>query len=391
MDYLITLVHGTFATKAPWASEGSNLCSKIRSALAPEHKVDFFSFNWSGKNSNQARFSASEELAQVLKEQETLYPGKKKIIIAHSHGGNIAMYALKKLGNAKAKFSLVTMATPFLNSKVRSFENNIETHIILVPLLLCAIGFFLMLWMGIWVMDVVQLPKPVDKYEGAGFFFFIICSMAFLFNKGQKIHAFLKEETKTLPDELSKIMEHFSLQDTSCDYSILAVVDHSDEVRLWFEYLYRFWELILSLHEWLTSMIKWLVAAFGLSILAAVFFKLFEDTFKSASDFTFQLYMYVSYALLALALCIPVLTFLIPCLFLFIRSNPAILGWESWKSSLFIKTTPSTTPLGYKNLNFIQYDLKRRAALSLKHSIYEHDEVIDNLSHWIKKQGTLRN
>jgi hypothetical protein len=70
-------------------------------------------FLWSGANSVHARDCAARELADELR-RDLEDPGAQTIIIAHSHGGNVALRALQHLDSAAGRIRVVTLATPFL-------------------------------------------------------------------------------------------------------------------------------------------------------------------------------------------------------------------------------------------------------------------------------------
>jgi hypothetical protein len=139
---LITLVHGTwprglFPKLAPlkqltrrllrrkrldpppyWFEEGSPFLDRLSSELADiPHK--FRSVAWSGANSISARDNTAHILAEHLSVEHTAHPEATQLIIAHSHGGNIALRALHHLQNSlhsadTADPLVVTLATPFI-------------------------------------------------------------------------------------------------------------------------------------------------------------------------------------------------------------------------------------------------------------------------------------
>ncbi|WP_316834426.1 hypothetical protein [Pedobacter nutrimenti] len=390
MGYLITLIHGTFAKKAPWTDENSDFCTKIKQQLGEKSgSIQFECFDWSGINSNTARFEEGDNLAIKLNAQLLQHPDKKKIIIAHSHGGNIAMYALKKIGASNKEFRLVTMATPFLNFRIREYAENINLHLILLCILICTL---LLIPLGVLTDGFVRLSifDAIDKYRILVFFFIVICLFGLLFRLGEYIYGFLNNKVDKLPEQLGQVIKDRSIENLKFNFSILAVVDHSDEIKLWFGNLYRIWETVLNIHEWLANLTRWAIYI----TLAMIFLMLIVLCIgvKSGSgvDSIFEMgYTFISYALFLLVFGVPILTFLIPCLFFLIKSNPLVLGWEPWKSQIFLRTTPSTTPLGYRNLTFIEYDLKRSHSLSLKHSIYEHEVVINDVCKWIVSLDSL--
>lgn len=277
------------------------------------------------------------------------------------------------------------MATPFLNSKIRDYEKYFSTHLVLISILLVVISYFFLALTGITIFSKVISPFIEGDNIFVLYFIFLHVLFFFILNQGKRLHAFLQKESVNLPHELQEATERLALNSPACNYSILSVVDHSDEVKLWFEYLFRCWEITLNFYGWLTAMIKYVIIVSFFVLLIVCIFAFFGASGK-IEDFLFISAVITLQTLLYLVLLVPLLTISIPFLFLFMRSNPAVLGWESWKSRMFIRTTPATTPLGYSNLAFVQFDLKRNTLLSLKHSIYEHDVVIDHLSVWIRKQ-----
>ena len=75
-------------------------------------------FCWSGANSIFARDEAAQKLARVLKD-DLKSSNAAPIVIAHSHGGNVALRAMTHLGADTSRVRIVTLATPFLRVFVR--------------------------------------------------------------------------------------------------------------------------------------------------------------------------------------------------------------------------------------------------------------------------------
>lgn len=122
--HVITLVHGTFAQDAAWALSGSPLRTHLSSKLGP--KVIFAPFRWSGANSHDARITASRTLCDHLRLRFQQYPQARHFIVAHSHGGNVACYALRALDIRQRLGGIVTLGTPFLLCRPRSTPASIE-------------------------------------------------------------------------------------------------------------------------------------------------------------------------------------------------------------------------------------------------------------------------
>ncbi|NEE17283.1 hypothetical protein G3M58_63795 [Streptomyces sp. SID7499] len=90
------------------------------------------SFAWSGKNSHRARDQATSELVAHLESSIQEDPKAWRWIIAHSHGGNIALRAKMAVEQSNTRtipLSVVTLATPFIHSRGRvvSFYQSMMT------------------------------------------------------------------------------------------------------------------------------------------------------------------------------------------------------------------------------------------------------------------------
>ena len=90
--YVITLVHGTFASKAKkrrWTSPESATVSSLVDALSPGDVTMTEPFVWSGSNKHSARNHAGSELAKRLIAESKEFAGKRRILVGHSHGGTV--------------------------------------------------------------------------------------------------------------------------------------------------------------------------------------------------------------------------------------------------------------------------------------------------------------
>lgn len=131
---IITLVHGTWArgmckkdapTAEPrWFEDGSS----FRADLAKEWGRKFGEIPiirvvlWSGDNSIEERDLAGALVAEEIRSQKKFSHKTQQLVIAHSHGGNVALRAVDHLRDEADGLFVATMGTPF----VETFEN--ETH-----------------------------------------------------------------------------------------------------------------------------------------------------------------------------------------------------------------------------------------------------------------------
>src|SRR5580658_7667546 len=99
--YMITLVHGTIFHlgpirifgNTPWIREGSLFRNTLSKYLG--RSAHFSIFEWTGHNSHAARVAAADRLALVLLGQLAALPTARHIVVGHSHGGNVALYAAR--------------------------------------------------------------------------------------------------------------------------------------------------------------------------------------------------------------------------------------------------------------------------------------------------------
>jgi hypothetical protein len=130
---VVTLVHGTFGrlpgSDAGWTRDGSLLRQRLDAALGGD--VVFLPFRWSGMNWPSARYRAARRLRDHFRATAERYPGRSHYVIAHSHGGNVALYALRDAERAGAGAAgagaagagvpcgVVCLSTPFIAAQLR--------------------------------------------------------------------------------------------------------------------------------------------------------------------------------------------------------------------------------------------------------------------------------
>jgi pimeloyl-ACP methyl ester carboxylesterase len=152
---VITLVHGTFAPDAAWTRPDSALRS--RWPATPERPVRFSVFEWSGGNSHQDRVTAAGELAEHIRALTTEYDTASHLVVAHSHGGNVALGALSHEDLKGKVKGLICLNTPFLHCARRD----------LLPLLLVLIGLnplTLLVLSGAPFLEFYMLPRYPGEY-----------------------------------------------------------------------------------------------------------------------------------------------------------------------------------------------------------------------------------
>lgn len=153
------LVHGTwgrgFVPKpydraAPrWFEPGAPFRDRLVAALArhgsPAPK--FVEHHWSGRNSIAERDAAGAGLADLIRNIRAADPAERIVLIGHSHGGNILLRAMARLGPEARGIEMATLATPFVELLPNAFYFR-DNVIVTVGAILLLSGFALMT--GIW-------------------------------------------------------------------------------------------------------------------------------------------------------------------------------------------------------------------------------------------------
>jgi hypothetical protein len=119
--YRIALVHGTFARGASWTQEGSLLRSTLAGKL--DLPVAFSVFEWTGNNDHGSRLAAAQELQSFMRGLIRDNPLDLHFVIAHSHGGNIILHALKDNQIRENISGVITMGTPFISCESREVKS----------------------------------------------------------------------------------------------------------------------------------------------------------------------------------------------------------------------------------------------------------------------------
>ncbi len=113
----VTLVHGTFARHAKWVRPSGALATALRAV--PGTRVQ--ALCWSGRNTQSARFRGARALHDHLVGLTERFPDAAHVVVAHSHGGNVALYALRDEDGADdprlGDVHVVTMSTPFITAE----------------------------------------------------------------------------------------------------------------------------------------------------------------------------------------------------------------------------------------------------------------------------------
>jgi hypothetical protein len=194
--YVVTMIHGTFARNASWTSDGSALCLALRQELGEE--IVIRRFPWSGANRNSDRIEAGKKLADALNENVASHPDAAHFVIAHSHGGNLALYALRDPRLQERLSGIVCMNTPFMSATRRDAEQ-----------LFFGLGTLFILIYGVWVTSGFSLMTggwqergPVGTIAFAVVMVLLFVVVGFLYRwlarLGRRLQSWLKQKREDM-------------------------------------------------------------------------------------------------------------------------------------------------------------------------------------------------
>jgi hypothetical protein len=155
-----------------WFEDGSPFLARLSTELGDiPHKI--MPLLWSGANSIFVRDETAHVVADHLSAEHAEHPQATQLVIAHSHGGNIALRALHHLrqrdasqldGTDSTNPLVVTLATPFIEVHQADNLGWRKTGFIRIApsMLVLSFGFFLWFLFFGWVIST--LPSDGGPY-----------------------------------------------------------------------------------------------------------------------------------------------------------------------------------------------------------------------------------
>jgi hypothetical protein len=156
--HVFTLVHGTFSPNAAWTQPGS----KFRVSLEARYPGCIITApTWSGTNTHAERLKASTMVERCLMDQHRQHPHAQHFVIAHSHGGTIALHACENESVRGSVSGVVTLGTPFIHTRRRDLRAPVRLFKEMVKL-----GRnLLMVWL--WAITVLIIAFASAIYDVA--------------------------------------------------------------------------------------------------------------------------------------------------------------------------------------------------------------------------------
>ncbi len=391
---IITLIHGTFATDTEWVKQDSVFCSELQKTL--EEKIQFETFQWSGKNTHSSRLVAGEGLSKHIKRLKEENPDAKQYLVGHSHGGNIALYSMRDPKTNAIIDRIVTLGTPFIHIGKRRID---EIYYLLV-LFFMMFAYAIELYLGSFLFGTSIL---VQILSSSNFFLWLLPFAGYI-----GFYFVLLPLRHWIRLRQNKSYNSLYQTSLSSDRVLVAMVP-GDEAGRYLGMLDGFSRIppFISrafLQLGAASITMPLLALYWFSVWAG--FYLYPDqTISLSGGAEFELARFIAdnygflytYFLVSIPLGIIIamlgwaITQLINLIApLFLRSHPFGFGWESltanWITSITVSKWPSTIDGTVEYLN-----AAGRKGGGLRHNgFYKDKQLISNIGNWISGDAQFK-
>jgi hypothetical protein len=108
-----------WARRAQWSKEESRLATALKKRIRGDVRIKIFP--WSGRNFHCSRRRAALNLKKHIAATKEAFPDARHFLIAHSHGGVVALYALADPEIRSCVSAVICLATPFIISRARRY------------------------------------------------------------------------------------------------------------------------------------------------------------------------------------------------------------------------------------------------------------------------------
>lgn len=219
------VIHGTWGDQSDFAFSDSLFCRAIKTAT--QHTLEFERFEWSGKNSSAERAQAALRLREAINS----FPDSRLpiFLLAHSHGGNVAIEALRDECVARRVAGVVTMGTPFLSETIRHWVLYLSTMPGRMSVYAVVVGIVLASVFAI-VGSIISMHHPAYGFAG------LLALVVLFFVSGRSSHSDLLEgAANAVRLRSEKILAKNS---SPLNAKLLVVHARADEALWWLRHVF---------------------------------------------------------------------------------------------------------------------------------------------------------
>jgi hypothetical protein len=353
-----------------WFEEGSPFLARLSAELRDiPHKIT--RLLWSGENSISVRDKTAHRLTEHLSAEHAEHPQATQLIIAHSHGGNIALRALHLLHQPDgsrlchtdgAGPLVVTLATPFVEVQHADFGAE--------PTFVRA-AVFIAIWIPLWVL--AKAFFPMNEFgaplliSAAVFLVFCRFLIWYCFSKRATRRRQNHVEIRRTATQLGEIVSPQAQR-----LLIIRAIDDEASLVLAFSTIANYF--ITRAIRYIRWIIFGPVSAMLLSFIVIKYFKLsFEQEGMLKQKEWYQDAIEV--------VCSALILFLFGLLSIARSAHGRELARTPMECQVNTQSTPDAVGLS-KIVTLVQPTYRR----SRRHGIYEHEDCVKAISDWVRSQ-----
>lgn len=369
-------VRGLMGRRQPWEpppfwfEEGSPFLTRLSTELHDiPHKIT--RLLWTGENSIRIRDETAQVLAKRLSAKHAEHPQATQLIIAHSHGGNIALRALHLLhqpdGSRLCEADgppplVVTLATPFIEAHHADFGDE--------PSWVRA-AVFIALWTPPWVL--AKSLFPMDEF---GKPLLIAGAVTLVFGGFSWWYGLSKRATRRRQNHVEVLRTATRLGEilSAQAQRLLIIRAIDDEASLGL----AFGTIVNSFITRAIRYIRWIIfgpiSAILLSVFVIRYFKLsFEDVDMLKKQDWYEGAIQVA--------CSALILFLFGLLSVARSAHGRELARSPMECQINTQSAPDA-----KGLSEIITLVRHTYVKELRHGIYDHEDCAKAISVWVRSR-----
>jgi pimeloyl-ACP methyl ester carboxylesterase len=364
------------------------LSQALTNAFGSAVKIQFF--DWSGRNTHSARLKAADDLAQFLDSEGRKYPGAVPVVIGHSHGGNVALYATNHIKDPRNLSNIVGLATPYLRGTSRP-GLSILTQ-------LAWFGLSILLAAPIYVALLTGAGKLIEGNAHAFYggwsvnvtwLFWFVTSVAVYILMRVYLHWSATRRMKSLSwsaDVKARLLAIYYRLDEAEQYLTYLNVGSSRLARLLGNIIATAFVAVLAYTLLSFYLRAYAPELFNLPVFSTPNMWWGEGGGPPKRGAWAELVLMSFFALVPSAILI---AFLLPLL----RGNPWGYGWEWPSTTMMLDISPVQCPAASKSLDVEQIALDGR---EFKHkgwahsAIYQDPRVHEKIVDWIRAAAQVQ-
>lgn len=363
----------------PWTDpdiDGS-LAAKIAALETEGIEVRISAVPWRGQNSSTAREAGATDLARRLVGQ----PERPKVIIAHSHGGNVAMRALQQMKRGHDNvLGVVCLATPFLQLLPRDVKGMLwlrQIGLVFLLLFELFVGLMALSAATVGVIGVFQevFGGPLQELSLSLILGLLAGGVLVLWlipraHRRLRLRNDLEAERYTVSTQREALGDH----ETPVEAPFLCICAAGDEAGAWLE----FCSMIAALPYVLRNR---LLSSIGVAALTIVAFVLLGWPYVAADpeEGAVRFALALAYSLAIACGAYFIVTIVAITLAELTARLPVTFGSPRVEGRL-TRTTVSLAPLYARHSEFETYG----GNALLVHSIYTSQEVQERVVGWVR-------